>query len=379
MEVGEGLKCNTAPGITFPDREALYAHYKTDWHRYNLKRRVANLAPISKEVYENLMNAISTRKKSKDSKSGKQDHIKKDKREKAKRRKEKQREASIAGQKLPASPPKAPKGPVILDEDAAIEAAKNMEFNACQCIFETSTKFPNVEENLEYMLRNYGFFVPDAEYVSDINQLIEYLHFKVQVGKHCLFCERSFPTSMACMQHMVDKNHCKLRYETDEDLEELEDFYDFSTESDEEEAGENEKEGVPSSKSKKKKTTVEMLDSGELLLTDGDRSRRIGIRQFKRYYDQRYRPEESRESVLAANKERLLLCYKQAGIETTSTTLTLAMPKIRTKESRLAVRARKVAHKAQQKRQMQMSIQTNLLIKNRVAGKNLGAGYGVHG
>lgn len=34
------LTCNTAPGATFDTMEDMKAHYKTDWHRYNLKRKV---------------------------------------------------------------------------------------------------------------------------------------------------------------------------------------------------------------------------------------------------------------------------------------------------------------------------------------------------
>jgi hypothetical protein len=34
------LTCNTAPGATFDTMEEMKAHYKTDWHRYNLKRKV---------------------------------------------------------------------------------------------------------------------------------------------------------------------------------------------------------------------------------------------------------------------------------------------------------------------------------------------------
>ena len=51
-----GLTCNTAPGVTFSTMEELKAHYKTDWHRYNLKRKVNALTlflphPISPTVF----------------------------------------------------------------------------------------------------------------------------------------------------------------------------------------------------------------------------------------------------------------------------------------------------------------------------------------
>lgn len=34
------LSCATAPQVTFDSMEELKAHYKSDWHRYNLKRKV---------------------------------------------------------------------------------------------------------------------------------------------------------------------------------------------------------------------------------------------------------------------------------------------------------------------------------------------------
>eukprot|EP00959_Pyramimonas_sp_CCMP1952_P152254 3185476-Pyramimonas_sp.AAC.2 len=42
-----GLTCNTAPGMTFTTMEELKAHYKTDWHRYNLKRKVSAFRNVS--------------------------------------------------------------------------------------------------------------------------------------------------------------------------------------------------------------------------------------------------------------------------------------------------------------------------------------------
>ena len=64
---------------------------------------------------------------------------------------------------------------------------------------------------------------------------------------------------------------------------------------------------------RKRAPKIELLDSGELLIKTGDRERLIGIREFKRYYAQRYRPEEERDSVKASQRERLLLCYRYVG------------------------------------------------------------------
>ncbi|OBA20819.1 hypothetical protein METBIDRAFT_43403, partial [Metschnikowia bicuspidata var. bicuspidata NRRL YB-4993] len=37
--------------LEFPDAPAQRAHMKLDWHRYNLKRRVAQLPAISEAVF----------------------------------------------------------------------------------------------------------------------------------------------------------------------------------------------------------------------------------------------------------------------------------------------------------------------------------------
>ncbi len=38
-----GLSCQTAPGVQFATVDDLKAHYKSDWHRYNLKRKARAL------------------------------------------------------------------------------------------------------------------------------------------------------------------------------------------------------------------------------------------------------------------------------------------------------------------------------------------------
>jgi len=37
--------------IAFDDAELQRSHYKTDWHRYNLKRKVVALPPVSAENF----------------------------------------------------------------------------------------------------------------------------------------------------------------------------------------------------------------------------------------------------------------------------------------------------------------------------------------
>lgn len=47
----EGIFCSTA-GSVFTDKQAFTQHYKSDFHLYNLKRRVAGLPPVTRELFE---------------------------------------------------------------------------------------------------------------------------------------------------------------------------------------------------------------------------------------------------------------------------------------------------------------------------------------
>jgi len=47
-----GFTCYTAPGAVFASEEEMKEHYRSEWHRYNLKRKVAGLAPLARDAFE---------------------------------------------------------------------------------------------------------------------------------------------------------------------------------------------------------------------------------------------------------------------------------------------------------------------------------------
>lgn len=47
----EGFYSSTS-GTYFPDKQALAEHYASDLHRYNLKRKVAGLPPVTKDWFD---------------------------------------------------------------------------------------------------------------------------------------------------------------------------------------------------------------------------------------------------------------------------------------------------------------------------------------
>ena len=42
----------TAPGVVFESKADFTAHYKSEWHRYNLKRKTASLPMVSEAEFE---------------------------------------------------------------------------------------------------------------------------------------------------------------------------------------------------------------------------------------------------------------------------------------------------------------------------------------
>lgn len=110
-----------------------------------------------------------------------------------------------------------------IDEDS--EAIPSMS-----CLF-CHHESLSLEENLNHMTKSHSFFIPDIDYVIELENLIAYLGSKVGDGKLCLYCNkrsRTFPSTEAVQKHMRDKGHSKIDYEGDSALEFAE-FYDFSS------------------------------------------------------------------------------------------------------------------------------------------------------
>ena len=145
------------------------------------------------------------------------------------------------------------------DENAATLdekiAAARSRLSPLHCLFCTHTS-SSFEDNLTHMSTDHSFFIPDAEYFVDPTGLITYLGEKLAVDNVCIYCNgkgREFRTLDAVRKHMVDKSHCKIAYDTEKDMLEISDFYDFSTSyPDAEERQRRHKDGRRAKKNKNK-------------------------------------------------------------------------------------------------------------------------------
>lgn len=380
------LTC-TACRLAFASPAEQKDHFRMDWHRYNLKRKVVELPPVTEEQFNQRMQKVVQEKQAqiasdpKKKQAAKREEIKKaggiktmtkcvacnktfttanafdnhlaSKKHLANAKKnpevgnavetvEKQLElASLddSGKEQRTEDASSDPSQEMTDEEVAAsleEYRKQVPLEKEDCIF-CLHHADDFDASMSHMLKEHGFFIPDVEFLTDLGGLVNYLAEKVKLGQMCLFCNKTFRTYQDAQKHMTALSHCKLRYE-EEDLDELVEYYDFSTqykakakaaaeedvewETDSEASIDDEEEIVEESETEEAneeqsddeddENIMSISETGELVLPSG---RRLGRREFQRYYKQRFRPEEARESVLAASKERLLLAYQTAGVD----------------------------------------------------------------
>ncbi|KAJ3247181.1 hypothetical protein HDU78_004988 [Chytriomyces hyalinus] len=256
--------------VAFRSADNQRDHYRSDWHRYNLKRKVAELPPVSMENFALRLSAqaakssedaakeafnatCQTCKKTYSSENGYANHLSS----------KKHKEAQIAWDKaqaagIPATKPsKSQDSATAAGGDSTTKqqqpwriqlasATTEQELNAIidskiaasvrlnpsvDCLFCDTHKATSVQENVDHMARVHSFFIPDLEYLTDLDGLLTYLGEKISVGNVCIFCNgkgRSLHSLEAVRKHMIDKGHCKIEYENGGELE-VGDFYDFSS------------------------------------------------------------------------------------------------------------------------------------------------------
>ncbi|KIY50188.1 hypothetical protein FISHEDRAFT_39351 [Fistulina hepatica ATCC 64428] len=261
--------------VAFVSAHDQRAHYRSDHHRYNMKRRVAGLPPVSAHVFDQKVlerrreTAITTSPKGSicevcnkayTTENAYRSHINS--------KKHKENELKATGKaRAPAETP-AKEDVITIDAHDRPDSEGNVEPEAVQnsintltikedtteeevvqtidqkiaavrarlspftdCLFCSHTS-SCISDNLTHMSSFHSFFIPDAEYLIDLPGLVEYLGEKIAVGNVCIHCNgkgREFRTLEAVRKHMLDKSHCKIAYSTEREKLEISDFYDFSS------------------------------------------------------------------------------------------------------------------------------------------------------
>tara|TARA_R110002003_G_scaffold25_24_gene1330 strand:- start:4525 stop:6240 length:1716 start_codon:yes stop_codon:yes gene_type:complete len=299
--------CNTCQ-VAFRSSELQRAHMQTDWHRYNLKRRVASLPPLSSEIFTekvlaNKATAAATAAKASFEKScticqktyfsenAYNNHLNSQKHRtnvmKAGRGAHHDDAASVTGSMVssafslgesmadseltvngdvekdfseivdgiknatldtaapvirrpsrphhssaenrpehPLSPTDTNESAVDHDKDSVATSTKVPSEPLLDCLF-CNYKSPTFALNVNHMGRFHGMFVPEKEFLVEPEHLIKYLHDKIHVNHECLKCHKILHTPAGIQTHMRDRGHCMIAFETDAELVEIGQFYDF--------------------------------------------------------------------------------------------------------------------------------------------------------
>ncbi|XP_064484977.1 cytoplasmic 60S subunit biogenesis factor ZNF622-like [Ornithodoros turicata] len=359
--------------VVFADAQLQRAHYKCDWHRYNLKRKVADLPPVTAEEFQQRVLAQKSAVQEQSTYDGThcqpcgkqfatqkayENHVRSKKHQEALLKRKPPPAADTVAAKNArnrelSSPQPVYQPPVVEasdDDDSDWESVDGDEdlvdesdrVPPSSCLFcEESSDSP--EANVKHMTSSHSFFIPDIEYLVDLEGLLTYLGYKIGVGKICLWCgdDRKSPyrTLRAVQQHMNDKGHCKMAHEGS-GLLEYADFYDYSASYPDQEDGQDQDSEVD--------IPVLEGDGWQLVLPSGAV---VGHRSLARYYSQNLQPARPRSEDVT---RRLLTHYKALGW-TGSTTREVAVQK---------ARDLKFMRRVQAKQEMRLGVKANKLQKH---------------
>ena len=340
--------------VAFKSSELQRGHMQSDWHRYNLKRRVASLPPLSSDIFTekvlaNQATAAATAAKAQFEKvcpacsktyfseNAFRNHLGSVKHKQRVAALQKNGEDTDAGKddetnsmmssalslgepidtkstvtedslaeqefsevvdgikktnvkdaspvrKRPTRPHHSssqdrPEHRLSRTDDEALgpeEAANTDEHDPAvlqRCLF-CNTQSDNLDSSITHMRTKHGLFIPEQRYLTDLEGLIRWLHDRVIALHECLSCGTTKHTTSGIQTHMRDKGHCMIAFESEEQMLEVGQFYDFrSSYSDDEMDSDEEMDEVTASQGSRlgaarKAQTVDV--NGDSTMTNGD-------------------------------------------------------------------------------------------------------------
>ncbi|KAK2658213.1 hypothetical protein Ddye_004746 [Dipteronia dyeriana] len=350
------LTCN-ACNREFDDDAEQKLHYKSDWHRYNLKRKIAGVPGVTETLFEARQSAIAQEKNKlsetpmlyscglcgkgyRSSKAHAQhlqsrSHIMRVSqgtngqdggeaivkplprravnKQAAPRREVKDGESEESEDEWDEIDPEEELVGDLTnldvghasddagDDDMEEDEDDFEEFDPSSC-FMCDREHDTIENCMVHMHKQHGFYIPDVEYLKDPKGLLTYLGLKVKRDFMCLYCNdrcHPFNSLEAVRKHMEAKSHCKVHYGDggDDEEAELDEFYDYASSF----VDEDGKQLVAASDTG---NAIELGGGSELIIskrTDkGISTKTFGSREYLRYYRQKPRPTPANNMAITA-------------------------------------------------------------------------------
>lgn len=188
--------------VRFESPDMQRDHFKMDWHAYNLKRKVCKLDPIDFNTFSQLQEVNKNEKKvivipEVDSDVDTDDSSDWDDIEE------------------------------VSDNEQEITELLKTAMPPSVCFFCNKASL-DMRANLTHMDRFHGFFVPEEQYVTNLDGFVDYVRFKVGAAATCLWCDKKFFDVGDAQRHMRSKDHCKIRYDQEKAINEFKEFYDYT-------------------------------------------------------------------------------------------------------------------------------------------------------
>lgn len=312
--------------LAFPQSEQQREHFKSDWHRYNLKRGVAELPPVTAEEFERKVHlnqqSIADLAKQKTEvfchvcckvfkhQNSFDNHLNSKKHQENKKNNVIRPKSNEKADLMDVEEDEEEEEEVEeVDSDEWEDTTENpIDNNNCIFCLHNSRSFI---KNMEHMTTIHSFFIPDIEYCTHVFELMHYLGAKIEEGFMCLWCSetgRRFRSAEAARNHMEDKGHCRILLEG-LSLVEYSDFYDYST------SYPDNAEDVD----KDEEVSIPELDatSYQLVLPSGST---LGHRSLMRYYKQKINPNSNAPALSRTKKlNKIISCYRNLGWVATKT------------------------------------------------------------
>merc|ERR1719154_146994 len=226
------LKCK----VLFSDRDALSAHYKSNWHKHNMVEISRGCKTIDEAQYNEVLSKYLALEKAKSDLASlhfectvcsKVFHSEGTFKSHLLSNKHKERVLELKDTDAEAQTTKviqyvdsdnfsqlSDDGDSQVDdwEDMSDEETDNeqvrqeMLLKCFMCCYRSSTP----EENIQHLDLQHGFRIQYREYLLDEEEVIAYIGSKVLGQNTCLWCGRRFKSLPSCQRHMGSQGHAKL-------------------------------------------------------------------------------------------------------------------------------------------------------------------------
>lgn len=126
----------------------------------------------------------------------------------------------------PLSPSTTNGSPHNDDKESVASSTKPRADPLLDCLF-CNYKSPSFSLNVHHMGQFHGMFIPEKDFLVEPENLVKYLHRKIHEHHQCLKCHKAVHSASGIQTHMRDRGHCMIGYESEAELVEIGQFYDF--------------------------------------------------------------------------------------------------------------------------------------------------------